>query len=203
MLGVAVLIVVISVMTGFDKELRDKILGFNAHLNVRTYSGKPIKNYRELAKTISSNVHVRAVAPYVLQQSFAETQPETGEPAYAAPYVRGIDPKAETNLSVLPKSIVDGQYNLRGNRIVVGQTFAMNYGLRVGDHLGIYSPKDLREMKEAREAERSRRVQAIRDRRKAKEEKERYEKMAEKMHAKRAERRRRREKRNKLLKSGK
>src|SRR3954467_15916684 len=82
MLGVAVLIVVISVMTGFDKELRDKILGFNAHVNVRPYSGNPIKNYRELAKTISSNVHVRAVAPYVLQQSFAETQPETGEPAY-------------------------------------------------------------------------------------------------------------------------
>jgi lipoprotein-releasing system permease protein len=150
MLGVAVLIIVISVMTGFDKELRDKILGFNAHINVRTYSGKPIKNYRELAQIISSNSHVRAVAPYVLQQSFAETQPETGEPSYSAPYIRGVDPRAETNISVLPKSMVDGEYNLRGNRIVVGQTFAMNYGLRVGDHLAIYSPRDLREMKEAR-----------------------------------------------------
>src|ERR1041384_4091929 len=50
MLGVAVLIIVISVMTGFDKELRDKILGFNPHLKVSHYTNRPLKNYREIAQ---------------------------------------------------------------------------------------------------------------------------------------------------------
>src|SRR6187549_2169283 len=87
MLGVAVLIIVISVMTGFDKELRDKILGFDPHLRVSRYNSRPVKNYRELGEVISSNANVKAVAPYVLQQVFVSTQPEFGEPAYAAQYV--------------------------------------------------------------------------------------------------------------------
>src|SRR5215831_12148764 len=58
MLGVAVLIVVISVMTGFDKELRDKILGFDPHLRVSHYGNRPLKNYRELARVISTNANV-------------------------------------------------------------------------------------------------------------------------------------------------
>src|SRR4051812_22983789 len=69
-LGVAVLIIVISVMTGFDKELRDKILGFDPHLRVTRFSNRPLTNYRELERTISTNLEVKAVAPYVLQQVF-------------------------------------------------------------------------------------------------------------------------------------
>src|SRR5215216_6098590 len=69
-LGVAVLIIVISVMTGFDKELRDKILGFDPHLRVTHFNKRPLLNYREIATVITSNAHVRAVAPYVMQQVF-------------------------------------------------------------------------------------------------------------------------------------
>src|SRR5437762_312116 len=59
MLGVAVLIIVISVMTGFDKELRDKILGFDPHLRVARYNNRPLNNYRDLARIISTNVDVK------------------------------------------------------------------------------------------------------------------------------------------------
>src|SRR4051812_30651517 len=121
MLGVAVLIIVISVMTGFDKELRDKILGFDPHLRVARYNNRPLNNYRDLARVISTNLNVKAVAPYVSGQVFVSTQPEFGEPAYAAQYVRGIDPKIESGISVIPKSVVDGEFNLRGNRILIGQ----------------------------------------------------------------------------------
>src|SRR5436305_9783113 len=76
MLGVAVLITVISVMTGFDRELRDKILGFNAHLRISNYNRRPITNYHRLSQLVSSNAHVRAVAPYILQQVFVQTEPE-------------------------------------------------------------------------------------------------------------------------------
>src|SRR5689334_21550509 len=67
MLGVAVLIIVISVMTGFDKELRDKILGFYPHLRITDYTSRPLKNHRDLARLVSSNVNARAVAPYIQQ----------------------------------------------------------------------------------------------------------------------------------------
>src|SRR6476661_6868911 len=115
-LGVAVLIIVISVMTGFDKELRDKILGFDPHLRLTHYNNRPVKNYRELSRLVSTNENVRAVAPYVTQQVFVRTEPEFGEPGYAAQYVRGIDPNVEGQISVIPKSVVQGEFNLRGNR---------------------------------------------------------------------------------------
>jgi len=153
MLGVAVLIIVISVMTGFDKELRDKILGFDPHLRVSHYNNRPVKNYRELERLISSSESVRAVAPYILQQVFVRTQPEFGEPAYAAQYVRGIDPKTEGEISVIPRSIVAGEFNLRGNRILIGQVFAQSYNLHVGDRIVLMSGRDLEALAQAKKNE--------------------------------------------------
>src|SRR2546426_1401920 len=72
MLGVAVLIIVISVMSGFDKETRDRLLGFNAHLRV-TGPGGRISNYPEVMRILSSNANVKATAPYVLGQVMMET----------------------------------------------------------------------------------------------------------------------------------
>lgn len=152
-LGVAVLIIVICVMAGFDAELRDRMLGFNSHLQVSTYDGRDIRNYRELAQTIRSNAHVRAVAPYILQQAFVQKQVDYGEPAYAAQYVRGMDPKQEGQVSVLPKSITQGEFNLRGTRIIIGQAFAQNMGLKLGDHLSLLAPRDLSNYKKARDDE--------------------------------------------------
>src|SRR5690349_4573233 len=135
MLGVAVLIIVISVMTGFDKALRDKILGFDPHLQVSHYNNRPLTDYSPLARIISSNANVRAVVPFVMQQGFVSTQPEFGEPGYAAQFVRGVDPKMESEISLIPKSIVSGEFNLRGNRILIGNVFAQTMNLHVGDKL--------------------------------------------------------------------
>jgi lipoprotein-releasing system permease protein len=149
-LGVAVLIVVISVMTGFDRELRDKILGFNAHLRIAVYGGHTLTNYQEVIKIISSNRNVTAIAPYAFGQALLETQPEGGESVFFAQYIRGVDPEAEKKITVLPKSIFQGEYNLRGNRILVGVNMASDFNLQVGSRLAIYSPADLRRMKETR-----------------------------------------------------
>src|SRR5579862_2755338 len=79
-LGVAVLIIVISVMSGFDHDLRDKILGFNAHLTV-SQPGRTMKNYEQAALAISQNKNVRGVSPFVLGPVLVETQGDTNRPS--------------------------------------------------------------------------------------------------------------------------
>jgi lipoprotein-releasing system permease protein len=153
MLGVAVLIIVISVMTGFDRELRSKILGFNAHLRVTQENG-PLSNYPAVAQAIMSNGQVRSVAPYVLGQVLVKTQPEAGNPLVGAPWVRGIDPAFETNVSNLHTNIAIGEFDVEGRGVLVGTEFARNLRLYVGDRLLIYSPGDLEEMEKARGTDR-------------------------------------------------
>src|SRR5512138_2661764 len=88
MLGVAVLIIVISVMTGFDQQLREKILGFGAHLRVFQYDG-PMADFPRVLSTVTSNANVQSAAPFILGQVMVKTHPENGKPLVAAPMVRG------------------------------------------------------------------------------------------------------------------
>ena len=146
-LGVAVLIIVISVMSGFDHDLREKILGFNAHLEV-FHSRKPMQNYAQVASVIASNKNVRGVSPVVMGKVLVETQEETNKPTLVdAPILRGVDPQAEGSVSVLPQSMVEGKFDLSGHGVVVGSGFARNLGLHVGDRLSIYSPHDIEQMR--------------------------------------------------------
>ncbi|MES1180267.1 MAG: ABC transporter permease, partial [Verrucomicrobiota bacterium] len=79
-LGVAVLIIVISVMSGFDHQLRDKILGFNAHLTV-SRSGQTMRDYDAVAAEVSQNKNVRGVSPFVFGPVLVETEGDTNHPA--------------------------------------------------------------------------------------------------------------------------
>jgi lipoprotein-releasing system permease protein len=145
-LGVAVLMIVISVMSGFDHDLREKILGFNAHLKVFA-NNKPMENYAPVMQLVASNKNVRGVAPFVLGQVLVVTQPPKGQSKLTgAPWVRGVDPARENSVSVLPQSIIAGKFDLSGRGLVVGSQFAENLNLSVGDRISIYSPSDLEKM---------------------------------------------------------
>src|SRR5882724_4374 len=158
-LGVAVLIIVISVMSGFDHDLRDKILGFNASLTVTGWDSANqqnllVKNYSTVANTVSKNKNVRGFAPFVLGQVLVETRPaDTNYDALtAAPWLRGVDVNAESSVSILPTSIKYGETNLAaalsGQSVIVGYKFAQNMNLSVGDKISISSPSDLKKMRD-------------------------------------------------------
>src|SRR5580700_4504830 len=83
-LGVAVLIIVIGVMSGFDRDLRQQILGFNAPLVIRGVGGRPIDNYEELMRVVSSNKYVSGIAPFVLGPVLLETEATNGANEYFA-----------------------------------------------------------------------------------------------------------------------
>jgi lipoprotein-releasing system permease protein len=149
MLGVAVLIIVISVMSGFDRQLREKLLGFNAHLRV-IQPGELLSNREEVMARIMANPRVKGVAPFVQGKVLMETQPPVGGSLVDAPVVRGVDPQREGGVSELPRSIKQGAFDLRGNGLVMGQALADGLDLRVGDRVAIYSPANLKKMKDSR-----------------------------------------------------
>src|SRR5690242_7742119 len=146
MLGVAVLIIVISVMSGFDKQMRDTILGFNAHLSVFQRAddgrGKPLSDYEAVMKLIRSNASVKGVAPEVMGQVLLETQPKEGDSQVSAPWVRGIVPSLETNVTSLASNIRRGEFNVTGRGLLMGRSLAEQLNLDVGDHVNIYSPAE-------------------------------------------------------------
>jgi len=146
-LGVAVLIIAISVMSGFDEEWHRRILGFNAHLKV-VKPDEPMEDYALAAAIVSSNQHVKGVAPFVMGRVMVKTQPETGSPQIDAPVMRGIDPDAEGRVSVLTNSVIQGKFDVSGNGLLVGREFAHNLGLTVGDRLAVYSPANLQKMEQ-------------------------------------------------------
>ncbi len=147
-LGVAVLIIVISVMSGFDYQLRGKILGFSPHLRIMQ-DHSTMQDYPGVVRKISANPAVQSVAPYVLGQVLLETEPESGQSQVAAPWLRGIDARLESN--VFSTNIVMGQFDVGDRGLLVGIEFARNMNLRVGDTVSIYSPEELKKFRQERQ----------------------------------------------------
>ena len=155
-LGVAVLIIVISVMSGFDHDLREKILGFNAHLKVYALdqAGRSgtMKDYGRVMNLVAANKNVRGVTPFIFGPVLVETQAETNRPSLQdAPMLRGIDPQTEDKVSVLPRRIIEGKFDLSGRGLLVGVDFARALHLQVGDRLSIYSAREIKKMKAGRD----------------------------------------------------
>jgi lipoprotein-releasing system permease protein len=148
LLGVAVLIVVISVMSGFDHDLRERILGFNTHVQVLR-RGESMSNYAAVAATVAKNPRVRGVSPAIIGPVLIETQPTEGEPLNDTPLLRGIEPETEGSVSVLPTSVVRGKFDVSGHGLLVGTSLAAKLGLKVGDRVAVHSAPNLRKMYQA------------------------------------------------------
>jgi lipoprotein-releasing system permease protein len=136
MLGVTVLILVISVMTGFDRELRQKVIDFDAHILVT--SETTLNNWRELTEKIRATPRVVATAPYVQGPVIVEHDEQR-----LAPLIRGIDPEQEEKVVSLQKFVKWGTLDLSGDTTVLGTELARQLNVRVGDKVTVYSPGNL------------------------------------------------------------
>lgn len=134
-LGVWVLIVVIAVMSGFDRELRDKLMSMHAHVTV---TGGVIKNADQLQDTLTHTPRVKAAAPFAMGLVLVEFQKHV-----CTPYLKGIDPAREINVSRLPDYIKEGRLDLTGEKVVIGRELAQQYGIFLGDKLTVYSPRNI------------------------------------------------------------
>src|SRR5262249_23756037 len=82
------------------------------------------------------------------------TQPKEGEDSHVrAPYVRGVSPAFETNVTSIASNIANGQFDVSGRGLLMGVSLAAELGVGVGDHVNLYSPTELKQMKKARTKE--------------------------------------------------
>jgi len=132
-LGIMVLILVISVMTGFEQELRRKVIGFDAHVIVA--NGGVLENWEATAEQARANPHVKAAAPFVQGPVIVEYQNRR-----LAPKIRGVDPELERKVVNVADFIVDGKYDLNGSKTVIGSELARELGVGVGENVTIFSP---------------------------------------------------------------
>jgi lipoprotein-releasing system permease protein len=147
-MGVASLIVVLAMMTGFRQEFQAKILSGTAHLNLSLKERQPIENYRELVKRLSSLPHIRSASATLYQRVLVQGEKDT-----EGAVLKGVDMSAPRNASEVfqftvegdPQSLAepdtDPDSGAKIDRMILGRELARIVGLKVGGIATIISPQ--------------------------------------------------------------
>ena len=135
MIGVATLIIVMSVMNGFRFELVNRILGINAHLTIYSKDGH-IKNYQEIINNIQKLNNIKYVNPIIESQAMLATSSKN-----FGGLVRGISLEDLKNKKLISDNVIEGNLNSisKRNSVIIGANIAQSLKLRVGDKIKIIS----------------------------------------------------------------
>jgi lipoprotein-releasing system permease protein len=136
-LGVATLITVISVMNGFEQELRTRILGVVSHATVKAWDGG-LSDWEDVIDLASNNPEVVGAAPFVEQETMLKGRRVAGA------LVRGVDPELEPRVSELDQQMVHGNLDdlVPGKfRVLLGEGLANRLGVGPGDNITIFAPE--------------------------------------------------------------
>ncbi len=134
-LGVMALLVVLAVMSGFDQDLQEKLVGANSHLSVESPEG--IRDVEPLLRQISAIEHVVGVSPFMVGQAIIRRP----EQAFGVS-VRGLDPEREVRVSKLQDYLIGGRLPKAEDEVVVGSELARSIGVSIGNPLQVISPSD-------------------------------------------------------------
>ena len=135
-LGVATLIIVMSVMNGFRQELLSRILGLNGHIGIMSPVGYPFNNYKAAVKEIGEFEHVKYVIPMIENQLLVSA----GKAAEGA-MVRGVEKKDLLVRPVLKTALsLVNMDEFKGNSVIVGSRLANKMGIVPGDEITLISP---------------------------------------------------------------
>jgi lipoprotein-releasing system permease protein len=137
-LGVMALIIVISVMNGFQEELRNRILGVASHLEITGYNGQ-LADWPGLAAQVAKHPETRGSAPYVNGQALLTTGSET-----KGVLIRGLMPEREGQVAEFAQRMLKGQLNdLKPGefQILLGRDLAQAMGVYPGDKITVVTPQ--------------------------------------------------------------
>jgi lipoprotein-releasing system permease protein len=147
-LGVMALIIVLAVMTGFEEDLKEKILGTNAHIVVLKSSGE-IDDYNGLMKKLKGVSGVVAATPFIYNQVMLSTGRNV-----SGVVLRGIETRTDTQVTNLYKSMVEGKLSALDQAapppaagsepplpgVIIGKELARHLNLDTGDTVNVVSP---------------------------------------------------------------
>ena len=136
-LGVAALIIVLSVMNGFQKEVRDRMLSVIAHVEIYAAGGAALQDWRATAAQAARHPEVKGAAPFIAAQGLIAR----GEDMRGA-VVRGIDPAEEAKVTPIASQQRSAFEQLKPGAwgIVLGGELARVLGVKVGDQITIVTP---------------------------------------------------------------
>ena len=145
MLGVMTLIIVLGVMNGFERDLKDKILGTVSHIVVMNNSTRSITDWAQVMDRIKLIDGINAVTPYIYGQAMLSSRGRV-----RGVVVRGIDPKSAPQVISISKYMEKGSLqelapaNGDINGVIIGKELASSNSLRVGDSVQLISPQGKR-----------------------------------------------------------
>ncbi len=133
MLGVAILIIVMSVMNGFRTDLTNKILGFNPHLIIKPYNNQKIDNeFKELLNNNFKEIE--------FSDSFSGEGVVMKTETTKGVIIKGLDQRNKKNLIFLKKILIEGTgYQIKNNEVIVGKQLAIDLNLKAGDKINLLS----------------------------------------------------------------
>ncbi len=137
LLGVAILVIVLSVMTGFDNMWREKILSFKPHLTVHGLHG-PVLDELALCDRLEAVPGVTGAAPSVQTRVLLQYEGQI-----AAPVVLGVPGDRIGRISRVTDHVLEGRFDLTPDTVVLGADLAGGLGMRVGDRVLLYSPMNV------------------------------------------------------------
>ncbi|MFT4562985.1 MAG: lipoprotein-releasing system permease protein [Gammaproteobacteria bacterium] len=139
-LGMAALITILSIMNGFESELRDRILGMAAHVVVTTDRGV-LSDWQTITHQVDQQAGVTASAPYIRREAML-----THYDNVQGAVVRGILPALEAKVSIVAQKIIAGELNLKSGSfdIVLGRGLADTLRARVGSRVTLIAPEPMR-----------------------------------------------------------
>ncbi|NVN89312.1 MAG: lipoprotein-releasing ABC transporter permease subunit [Desulfuromonadales bacterium] len=143
-LGVMALIVVLAVMTGFEEDLKEKILGTNAHVVV-IRNGIPMDDYRQVMQSLTAMPGVSAATPFIYNQVMLSSGKNV-----SGVVLRGIDVPSDRQVTRLSRSIVEGNMDSLDPKVsdgaaalpglLIGKELAKHLNLLVDDKINVISP---------------------------------------------------------------
>jgi lipoprotein-releasing system permease protein len=136
-IGVMALIVVLAVMTGFDRDLHDKIVGNYSEITITHYSAIDQQGFDALLRAVAPNPHVTGISPYIQGQALIKN-----EKRYFAVGLKGINPLTEPHVTKLDKYLIRGKISgLQDGCVIIGKELAVGMGLYLDSQLAVYSPQ--------------------------------------------------------------
>ena len=131
-LGVAALVIVLSVMNGFEKELQTRVLGVVPQLIIR--SNERIDNYEDVIEQVVNSENVLSVSPYIETQGLMSAKDRS-----RGIFITGIKPQLENSMSILPQYLTEGSLNNLSSKkgVVIGAWLSRYLGAGIGDIVNI------------------------------------------------------------------